>query len=258
MTKSVILCGGLGTRIAEESIIKPKPMVEIDNHPILWHVMNSYYQFGFKDFYLALGYKGEVIKEYFKDYSLKYSDFSVNLKTGEKKIYESCDLDWKINLIDTGSQSMTGGRLLRLKPYLQNDEFFFMTYGDGLSNIDIGALLRFHKKHKKHATVTAVRPPARFGNMNIDDNQVLSFEEKPQIGEGWINGGFFVLNKQIFDYIDNDLSVFEKDPLENLAKDNQLMAYKHEGFWQCMDTVRDRDYLRKLAANDNMLWLKKK
>lgn len=251
--KTVILCGGLGTRLSEETQLRPKPMVEIGGNPILWNIMKSYEKFGFNEFILALGYKGSYIKDYFINYSYRNSDLEINLKNGEIKHNNQKNENWRISLIDTGESSMTGGRLLRLKDEL--DETFFLTYGDGVCDVDLKKLLEFHKSHGKIATVTSVRPPARFGGMKIENNRVLDFKEKPQIGEGSINGGYFVFEPKIFEYLEDDYSVLEKDPLENLASNNELMAFQHNGFWHCMDTIRDRDSLNNLIENNYTPWL---
>jgi glucose-1-phosphate cytidylyltransferase len=248
-----ILAGGLGSRLAEETVIKPKPMVEIGNKPILWHIMKHYAHFGHKDFVVALGYKGEYIQKYMVDYGSLSSSMTVNLKTGEVERHGESEVDWRVDLIETGLNTQTGGRIKRLQPYL-GDETFMLTWGDGVSNIDLDDLLAFHKRHGKLATVTAVRPPARFGILDIQDGAVKSFQEKPQMSEGWINGAFFVLEPGIFDYIDGDLTHFEREPLENLAKDGQLAAYQHTGFWQCMDTVRDKVRLEELWESGNPEW----
>lgn len=252
--KTVILAGGLGTRLSEETNVRPKPMVEIGGMPILWHIMKTYSHFGFKEFYPALGYKGEFIKEYFTNYLNRSSDTTVNLKTGEINYYNTHQEDWILHLIDTGKDSLTGGRLHRLEKYLGGEETFMLTYGDGVANINIAELVKFHKSHGKIATVTAVRPPARFGALIIENNAVKDFREKPQVGEGWINGGYFVFNKEVFKYLNGDMTVLEKEPLENLAKDNQLMAFQHEGFWHPMDTVRDRDFLNSLWDKQDPPW----
>jgi len=234
--KVVILCGGLGTRLSEETQLKPKPMVEIGGKPILWHIMKIYQGYNFNDFTLALGYKGEIIKDFFINYKESSNDLVLNVKTGKLKYLTDISEDWNISLIDTGKDTLTGGRLLRLKDSINST--FMLTYGDGLCDVNIKELVEFHKAHKKIATVTAVRPTARFGGMNLDNNIVKEFQEKPQAGEGWINGGYFIFEPEVFDYLDNDDSILERDCLENLAKDGQLMAYQHEGFWQCMDTLR--------------------
>ncbi|MBI5050051.1 MAG: glucose-1-phosphate cytidylyltransferase [Nitrospirae bacterium] len=253
--KVVILAGGLGTRLSEETIVKPKPMIEIGGKPILCHIMNIYSAYGFNEFVIALGYKGEVIKEYFLNYYNFQSNLTISLKTGEVSASKNCYREWTVHLIDTGMNSMTGGRLHRLKDRLAK-ETFMLTYGDGVSNVDIKKLIRFHKSHGKIATVTAVRPSARFGGIKFKGERVTSFTEKPQTGEGWINGGFFVFEPAVFDYLHGDDTVLEGDPLENLAKDGQLMAYKHDGFWQCMDTVRDKQLLEDLWIKDNAPWKK--
>jgi glucose-1-phosphate cytidylyltransferase len=254
--KTVILCGGLGTRLSEETQVKPKPMVEIGGRPMLWHVMKIYERHGFNDFNLALGYKGEVIKDYFLNYHARLSDLTVHLKNGQVTYSNPTAEDWRVSLIDTGAHTMTGGRLLRLKPQLQASGLFMLTYGDGVSDVDLTALLDFHRQHGRLATVTAVRPSARFGGMQVDGGRVVDFQEKPQSGEGWINGGFFVFEPRIFDYLRDDATVLEKSPLENLVRDGQLMAYKHPGYWQCMDTVRDRDALQTLWEQGNAPWLR--
>lgn len=254
--KSVILCGGLGSRLAEETQVKPKPMVEIGGSPILWHIMKIYEQYGFTDFTLALGYKGELIKDYFINYHARLSDITVHLKNGHVDYSNPTAEDWRVSLIDTGASTMTGGRLLRLKPYLQPGGTFMLTYGDGVSDVDIAALLDFHRAHGKLATVTAVRPSARFGGMHIDNGKVLDFREKPQSGEGWINGGFFVFEAAIFDYLTDDSTVLEQSPLESLAKNGELLAYEHSGYWQCMDTIRDRDALQSAWESGSAPWLK--
>lgn len=254
--KTVILCGGLGTRLSEETQIKPKPMVEIGGRPILWHIMKSYESHGFNDFTLALGYKGEVIKDYFLNYHARLSDLTVQLKTGRVDYSNPTAEDWRLSLIDTGANTMTGGRLLRLRQHLQSDATFMLTYGDGVSDVDVTALLAFHRAHGKLATVTAVRPSARFGGMHVGDGQVLDFKEKPQSGEGWINGGFFVFERGVFDYLQDDATVLEQSPLETLARDGHLMAYQHAGYWQCMDTIRERDALQALWESGSAPWMK--
>jgi len=254
--KTVILCGGLGTRLSEETHLKPKPMVEIGGRPILWHIMKMYEAHGVSDFMLALGYKGEMVKDYFLNYHTRQSDLTVHLRNGSVD-YENPDVeDWRVSLIDTGSSTMTGGRLLRLKGALQSDGTFMLTYGDGVSDVDITSLLTFHRSHGRLASVTAVRPSARFGGMQIDKGEVVDFEEKPQSGEGWINGGFFVFEPGVFDYLKDDSTVLEQSPLETLVHDGQLMAYEHSGYWQCMDTIRDRDALRALWESGCPPWLR--
>jgi glucose-1-phosphate cytidylyltransferase len=250
----VILCGGLGTRLSEETHIRPKPMVEIGGRPILWHIMKIYERHGLTNFTLALGYKGETIKDYFLSYHARLSDLTVSLKTGDVAYRNPTAEDWRISLVDTGDKSMTGGRLLRLKPHLQSGGTFLLTYGDGVSDIDITALLAFHRRHGRLATVTAVHPPARFGDLAIDGDRVTHFAEKPQTGQGWINGGFFVFEPGVFEYLENDSTILEKAPLERLAADGQLMAYQHTGYWQSMDTLRDKNILEELWATGNAPW----
>ena len=255
--KTVILCGGLGTRLSEETSLKPKPMVEIGGKPILWHIMKIYEKHGFNDFSLALGYKGEVIKNYFMNYHANQSNLAINLKSGKVSYSDPNSEDWNVSLIDTGALTMTGGRLLRLKQLIKDSGTFMLTYGDGVSNINIENLIKFHRSHGKTATVSAVRPLVRFGELMIDNSRVSRFEEKPQTGEGWINGGFFVFEPEIFDYIDDDTTLLEREPLENLSKNGELMAYKHDGFWQCMDTIRDKDLLEKKWQSGDAPWIKK-
>lgn len=251
--KVAILAGGAGTRLAEETEIKPKPMVEIGGRPILWHIMRHYAHYGFKHFVIALGYKGEVIKRYMLDYCSLHSNLTVNLRTGEVQREGNFTPDWTVELIDTGIRTQTGGRIKRLQPYLGN-ETFMLTWGDGVSDVDLHRLLAFHRSHGKLATLTAVRPPARYGHLKFDGDRVAEFTEKPQIGEGWINGAFFVLEPGIFDYIDGDDTVWEREPLERLAADGQLMAYKHESFWQCMDTLREKYILQQLWDSGRAPW----
>ncbi len=253
--KTVILCGGLGTRLSEETQSKPKPMVEIGGRPILWHIMKIYERHGLKDFVLALGYKGDTIKDYFLNYHARQSNLTVHLKNGQIDYSNPTAEDWRVSLIDTGANSMTGGRLLRLKPYLQSGGTFMLTYGDGVSDVDLSALLSFHRSHGRLATVTAVRPSARFGGMHIGDGQVREFKEKPQSGEGWINGGFFVFESAVFDYLKDDSTILEQSPLESLSRDGQLMAYEHPGYWQCMDTIRDRDALQAFWDSGRAPWM---
>lgn len=252
--KTVILCGGLGTRLSEETQIKPKPMVEIGGRPILWHIMKIYDRHGFKDFILTLGYKGESIKDYFINYHARLSDLTVHLKSGQVDYSNPTAEDWRVSLVDTGASTMTGGRLLRLKAGLESGGTFFLTYGDGVSDIDITALLNFHRSHGRLATVTAVRPPVRFGELSIEENRVTKFQEKPQAGEGWINGGFFVFEPGIFDFIRDDATLLEREPLEQLAEKGELMVYHHPGYWQCMDTLRDKATLEDLWANNKAPW----
>ena len=253
--KIAILCGGLGTRLSEETHIKPKPMVEIGGRPILWHIMKIYERYDMKDFVLALGYKGEVIKDYFINYHARQSDLTVHLENGEVDYTKPTSEDWDVSLIDTGASSMTGGRLLRLKSHLQSHGTFMLTYGDGVSNVNIKSLLDFHKSHGRMATVTAVRPPARFGDLRIENEMVTNFEEKPQAGEGWINGGFFVFEPEVFDFISDDSTILEKAPLEELAQQGELMAFQHPGYWQSMDTLRDKYALEQLWESGNVPWM---
>ena len=249
-----ILAGGHGTRLAEETEIKPKPMVEIGGRPILWHIMMHYSCFGHNEFVIALGYKGEVIKRYMVDYCSLHSNLTVNLKAGRVDLHDTDGIqDWTINLIDTGLNTMTGGRIKRLQPYMGN-ETFMLTWGDGVSTVDLNRLLAFHRAHGRLITMTAVRPPARYGHMEFDGDRIREFTEKPQTAEGWINGAFFVAEPQVFDYIDGDDTQFEKEPLERLAADGELMAYKHDGFWQCMDTLRDKYVLEKLWESGQAPW----
>ena len=253
--KIVILAGGFGTRLSEYTDKIPKPMVEIGGKPILFHIMNIYSHFGHKDFYIALGYKSELIKEYFLNYRILSSDFKINLDSGKIEPKEVENLDWNVTLANTGLNTMTGGRLKRLKSLIGN-ETFMLTYGDGLANIDIEKLLAFHKSHGKLATLTAVHPVARFGELNIDGERITSFKEKPtaQTSQGWINGGFFVLEPEFIDLIEGDSMILEREPLESAAKAGQLMAYKHNDFWQCMDTKRDRDSLEELYISEKAPW----
>lgn len=251
--KIVILAGGLGTRLSEETVIKPKPMVEIGSKPLLWHIMNIYSNYGFDEFVVALGYKGEIVKDYFLNYYHHQSDLTISLKTGEIAASKNCYRNWTVHLVDTGLNSMTGGRLYQLKDKLGN-KTFMLTYGDGVSNLDINKLLEFHRSHGKIATVTAVKPSARFGGMKFDGSKVIDFSEKPQTGEGWINGGFFVFEQGIFEYLRNSLTVLEREPLENLSRNGELMAYKHDGFWQCMDTLRDKQLLENLWESGKAPW----
>ncbi len=253
----VILAGGLGTRLSEETVVKPKPMVEIGGIPILLHIMRLYARHGHTDFTIALGYKGEVIKQYFRDYRMMQSpNVTVRLGSGNVEVdYEGTALDdWTVNLVDTGGATMTGGRIHRLESRLRGGGAFMATYGDGVADVDVTSLLQFHRRHGRLATMTAVRPPARFGTMLFDGDRVVNFEEKPQTGEGWINGGFFVFEPAVFDYIHGDSTILEREPLERLAQDGQLMAFRHFGFWQPMDTIRDRDYLNERWAAGDAPW----
>lgn len=250
--KVVLLAGGFGTRLSEYTDLIPKPMVPIGGKPILWHVMKSYSKFGFNDFIIALGYKSEVIKDYFLNYRTLNSNFSINLSSGILQPHHVDSVDWNVTLIDTGLNTMTGGRLKRLKDYIGN-ETFMLTYGDGVANVDIEKLLKFHRSHGKMITMTAVRPSARFGELTINDTaEVTSFQEKPQLHNGWINGGFFIIEPAFFDLIDGDLNMLEREPLEKAVLMNQLMAYKHDGFWHCMDTKRDHELLESLWSNNKI------
>lgn len=248
-----ILAGGRGSRLAEETEIRPKPMVEIGGQPILWHIMRIYAHYNFKDFVIALGYKGEFIKKYMVDYASLNSNLSVNLSTGHIKIHDGYKPDWNVDLVDTGMDTMTGGRIKRLAPYIGN-ETFMLTWGDGVADVNLQELLDFHRSHGKYATLTAVRPPARYGYMNFDGDMVTQFDEKPQIGSGWINGAFFVLEPEVFDYIEGDETQWEHEPLRNLAADGQLVAYRHSSFWQCMDTLREKHILETLWQSKSPPW----
>lgn len=251
--KTCILAGGHGTRLAEETEIRPKPMVEIGGKPILWWIMNHYASFGHKDFVIALGYKGEYIKKYFCDYASLQGNLSIDLKHGQVSS-DSEKVDWNVNLVETGLMTMTGGRIKRLQPYVDN-QTFMLTWGDGLSDIDLNELLRYHKSHGKLATLTTVRPPARYGHLDLgEDGSVKKFSEKPQTSEGWINGAFFVLEPEIFEYIHGDDTQWELEPMEHLARDGELMAYKHTSFWQCMDTLREKHILESLFQTGNPPW----
>ena len=249
----IVLAGGLGTRLSEETITRPKPMVEIGERPILWHIMKIYSHYGFNDFFIALGYKGDQIKRYFVDYYLTNGSMKVSLANSGIDILDGASEDWNIHLIETGLTTSTGGRLKRLQSYLNKDTFM-LTYGDGVSTININALLAFHKAQGHIATITAIHPPARFGGLDLDGTTVVNFAEKSQIREGWINGGFMVLEPAIFDYIEDDDTVLESDVLERLAQERQLCAYQHPGFWQCMDTMRDKRYLEELWATGAAPW----
>ncbi len=253
--KVVILAGGYGTRISEESHLKPKPMIEIGGQPILWHIMKEYSKYGFNDFIICLGYKGYVIKKYFADYFLHTSDVTFDIANNKMKVHNNYSEPWKVTLIDTGLNTMTGGRIKKIQKYIEEDSFM-LTYGDGVSDIDINKLVKFHKKHGKIATITGINVGQRFGVLKMDDkDNIISYREKNDEDGSWINGGYMVLNTKVFDYIsDNDNVIFEKQPLENLAKDGQLVAYKHTGFWQCMDTQRDKKLLEELWQTNNAYW----
>ena len=252
--KVAILAGGVGSRLSEETVEKPKPMVEIGGRPILWHIMRHYHHFGHKDFVIALGYKGEQIKKYFVDYCAINGSLTVDLR--ERKVInhdEIESLDWRVQLVDTGMSTATGGRIKRLRNHVGN-ETFMLTWGDGVSNVDIRSLLDFHRSHGKLATLTAVHPVARFGHLELEGDTVSEFSEKPQTKQGWINGAFFVLEPQVFDYIEGDDTQWDYEPMMNLARDGQLMAYKHTDFWQCMDTLRERKLLEELWASGKAPW----
>jgi glucose-1-phosphate cytidylyltransferase len=252
--KAVILAGGLGTRLSEETSSRPKPMVEIGGKPILWHIMKMYSYHGVNEFIICCGYKGYFIKEYFANYFLHMSDVTFDMSNNQMHVHKEGAEPWIVTLVDTGDNSMTGGRLLRVKDYLKDDESFCFTYGDGVSDVNISETIRFHNKHGKLATLTATYPPGRFGALDISEGCVKSFHEKPKGDGGMVNGGFFVLNKKVIGLIDNDSSSWEKKPLEVLAAENQLMAFEHSGFWQPMDTLRDKTYLEELWQADNAPW----
>ena len=251
--KVIILAGGFGTRLSEYTESIPKPMVTVGGKPIIWHIMNTYAKFEHKDFYVALGYKAEAIKEYFLNYRTLNSDFTVDLSNGGIVAHQQDIVDWKVTLVDTGLNSMTGGRVRRMQDFI-GDETFLLTYGDGVADVDLDALVKFHKSHKKMVTVSAVHPSARFGELDINNNVVTSFKEKPQVTQGWINGGYFVIEPKFFDLIEGDDTILEKEPLEKVAQMGELMSYQHDGFWQCMDTKRDRDLLESLWETDNAPW----
>ena len=251
--KAVILAGGLGTRIAEETSVKPKPMIEIGGKPILWHIMKMYSSYGINDFVICCGYKGYLVKEYFANYFLHTSDVTFDLSNNKMEVHNKFTEPWKVTLVDTGLDTMTGGRLKRIKNFV-DDESFCFTYGDGVSDVNISKLIEFHKNSKTLATVTAVQPPGRFGTLDIDKNNLTSFVEKPDGDGNWINGGFFVLEPEVFELIKNDSTIWERQPLEKLARENQLSAYKHTGFWQPTDTLRDKNYLDELWKSNNSPW----
>ena len=252
--KVVILAGGKGTRIQEESLIKPKPLIEIGSKPIIWHIMKTYSHYGFKEFVICCGYKGYLIKEYFANFSLHNSDVTISIKKNEIKVHKNNNEDWKITLIDTGDDSLTGGRILRIKDFV--GEEFLLTYGDGVADVNISKLIEHHKINKKIATMTVVQPQGRFGvvEFNTKNNLIENFSEKLKGDGAWINGGFFVLNKKIFDYLKDDFTIWEKEPLEKLSKENQLVAFKHDNFWYPMDTMRDKDYLENLWEKNEAPW----
>ena len=252
--KVIILAGGFGTRLSEYTEVVPKPMVTVGGRPILWHIMQTYAHFGHNDFYLALGYKSSIIKDYFLNYRAMNSDFTVDLSSGSVKSHQIEKTDWMVTLVDTGLDSMTGGRVKRIKPFI-GKESVMLTYGDGVADINLDALLEFHKSHGKMVTVSAVHPGARFGELEIENKIVTNFQEKPQTGQGWINGGYFIIEPEFFELIDGDNSVLEQEPLQKAAAMGELMAFHHEGYWQCMDTKRDRDHLEELWRTGNAPWL---
>ena len=254
--KAVILAGGLGTRLSEETSIRPKPMVEIGGKPILWHIMKMYSHHGIHDFVICCGYKGYVIKEYFANYFLHMSDVTIDMQANSMHVHEKRAEPWKITLVDTGDESMTGGRLLRVCEHIKNENLFCLTYGDGVSDLDISATIDFHRKHGKKATITATVPPGRFGALDIEDGRVTSFKEKPKGDGALINGGFFVLSPEVLNLLKNDQTIWEQEPLVKLAADGQLMAYEHHGFWQPMDTLRDKQHLEELWAGGKAPWKK--
>ncbi len=254
--KVVILAGGFGTRLSEETDVKPKPMVEIGEKPILWHIMKTYSSYGFNEFVVLLGYKGYAIKEFFSNYFLHQSSVTIDLANNSMEVHQNESESWKVTLLDTGLNTLTGGRVKQAAPYIGDDDFL-LTYGDGLSDVNISALVDFHKSHGKHITMTAVQPAGRYGALNIKENNLIaSFKEKPKGDGTWINGGFFVCKAKVLDYIDGDLTTFEQEPLMNLAGDNQLMAFKHDGFWECMDTLRDKTNLCQLWDSNQAPWKK--
>ena len=253
--KAVILAGGLGTRISEETQVRPKPMVEIGGRPVLWHIMKVYSAHGIHEFIICLGYKGYMIKEYFANYFLHMSDVSFDMKDNRMEVHHRSAEPWRVTLVDTGESTATGGRLKRVREYVSgDDDAFCFTYGDGLSNVDITALLAFHRSQKTLATVTAVQPPGRFGALDLERNRITEFREKPHGDGGWINGGFFVLSPEVFDYVEGDATVWEQNPLERLAREGQLSAFRHRGFWQPMDTLRDRTLLENLWLSGQPPW----
>lgn len=252
--KAVILAGGLGTRLSEETSLRPKPMVEIGGKPILWHILKMYSHHGVNDFVICCGYKGYLIKEYFANYFLHMSDVTFDMRSNRMEVHHKRAEPWNVTVVDTGDEAMTGGRLRQVAEYVRNDESFCMTYGDGVSNVDITAAIEFHKTHGKAATLTATYPPGRFGALNLEGQQVKQFMEKPKGDGALINGGFFVLSPRVLDYLDSNATVWEQQPLQRLATDNQLMAFTHDGFWQPMDTLRDKTYLEELWATGNAPW----
>lgn len=251
--KVVLLAGGFGTRLSEYTEHTPKPMVTIGGRPILWHIMNTYARYGHSDFFVALGYKAELVKEYFLNYRSLNSDFTVDLSSGDVVSHQTDELDWRVTLVHTGLDSMTGGRVRRMKKFVGN-ETFLLTYGDGVADININGLIDFHHSHRKMVTVSAVHPAARFGELDLEGEDVKTFKEKPQTSKGWINGGYFVVEPEFLEFIDGDSTVLEKEPLEQVAKMGELVAYQHNGYWQCMDTKRDRDALEALWQSGEAPW----
>jgi glucose-1-phosphate cytidylyltransferase len=252
--KAIILAGGFGTRLSEETILRPKPMVEIGGKPILWHIMNIYAAQGIEEFIIAAGYKAEVIKEYFLNFYAINNDITIDLSTGKTTIHEGNQPNWKAHIIDTGFNTQTGGRLRRLKKWLKDGEDFMFTYGDGVADINITDLLAFHRSHGKLATVTTVRSPSRFGRIGFQGDQITDFYEKPEAAEGWINGGYFVLNSKVIDYIEGDETIWEREPVERLAREGQLMGYRHYRFWSCMDTLKEKNILEELWQSGKASW----
>ena len=252
--KAIILAGGLGTRLTEETVLRPKPMVEIGDKPIILHIMNIYAAHGVKEFIIAVGYKGDMIKNYFLNFYAINNDISTDLSTGQTTIHNGRKFDWKIHLVDTGLHTQTAGRLKRLGDWLKPDETFMFTYGDGVADVDIRALLKFHQSHGKLATVITVRSPARFGRIAYDGEQITEFHEKPQEAEGWINGGFFVLDAKVLNYIKGDETIWEREPVERLVQEGQLMGYRHQGFWSCMDTLKEKNMLEGLWSSGKAPW----
>ena len=252
--RAVILAGGLGSRLSEETVVRPKPMVEIGGKPILCHIMNIYAVHGIREFIVAVGYKGEIIKDYFLNFYAINNDLSIDLEHGTTTIHNGNKFNWKIHIVDTGQLTQTGGRLKQLRKWLEYDETFFFTYGDGVTDLNIRDLLRFHLAHGKLATMTTVRVPARFGRISFDGDLITSFHEKPEAGEGWINGGYFVLNRKAIEYIDGDDTMWEREPVERLVADGQLVGYRHTGFWSCMDTLKEKHYLEELWSAGKAPW----
>jgi len=251
--KTVILAGGLGSRLSEETMNRPKPLIEIGGRPILWHIMKIYSSFGLNDFVICLGYKGYLIKEFFANYFLHMSDVTIDLASNRVEVHNNQSEPWRVTLVDTGEATMTGGRIKRVRSYV-GDEDFCLTYGDGVADVDISALLQFHRDESAYATLTAMQPPGRFGALNISGNRVVEFQEKPAGDNAWVNGGFFVCSPRVFDYIDGDSSVWEREPLERLSSERQLATYFHRGFWQPVDTLRDKNHLQELWAEGRAPW----